>query len=221
VLRPSALSAIGRGELERLARVRRDAARAEKSLPAYLQQELPKIRKERARLMAVPETGKSPITDKEVGKGRAYHGPRLVLVNLAAMKGAKKSDVLTVVRHELGHVSPQAFGKIARVLGFNPEKEVARLVKRMHATYDNPPADQVLAVAKQRVGTYVEELRAWRNAVRDSGGRIKWETAKAALASYQMHDLEKTSRYAWRDANLHVYGLKRYARMLRRRKRAA
>lgn len=221
--RVSTEAVLGDGELSRIARIRRDARRAEKSLPGYLQQELPKFRKERATLVQTPEDGMSPLSPRIIRNATSFAPFRLAIMNLHALKGnTSKTDILTIARHELGHVSPQAFGKIARIVGFNPKAEAEALAKRLQKNYDGDlDYATAHAQASRAVDTYIEELRAWRNAVRDSGGRVKWSTAQRALSSYLQVDLEKSEHHAARDAFHHIRGLKRYANALRRRKKAA
>lgn len=209
-------------ELFRVARIRRDARRAEKGLPGYLQKELPKFRKERATLVQTPEDGMSPLSPRRIHSGTSVAPLRMAIMNLHALKDTRKADVLTIARHELGHISPQDFGRVARIVGFSPAKETEALAKRIQKNYDGDLSDvEAYEQAKRATDTYVEELRAWRNAVRDSGGRVSWTAARRALGSYLQVDLQKSEHHAARDAFHHVRGLKRYARMLRRRKKAA
>jgi hypothetical protein len=97
-----------------------------------------------------------------------------------------KTERLSALRHELGHLDKTLLGRGGqRVLG--------------RTFSDN----------------YVEEIRAWKNAIRNSGGKVDFKTVGFALRSY-LQEEPGTIIGKGTILNRHVNLLKRYAKKIRR-----
>lgn len=124
------------------------------------------------------------------------------IINLEA--GLKPKAALTTLRHELGHLDQTPLKNDTYVAGLRRSD----LVKRL-----GPTGAKIM----------VEEIRAWRNTVRD--GRVSWPVLMDYLGSHFARKYtiasptakaERADRAAAkRDLNIVVNHLKRYARFVR------
>lgn len=131
-----------------------------------------------------------------------------------------KSGRISVLRHEIGHIMPDDFARKARIVGLNPsmlEKHayVHRVQQVEGMDRDKPMLlSEAPDVAAARVATFIEEARAWRNAVKFGGGRIDWKAARYALGSYGLLAFGETN------GNLHtdraIAHLKRYGQRVQK-----
>lgn len=165
--------------------------------------------------------------------------------SLAGVAG--KRALLTILRHEVGHVMPDDFARTAKVVGLSPKdlildattwhlegQDFSRIVDRVKkpkefydAQVQSQAANQVQGLLDKAFGTgtyfandFLEETRAWRNAIKFGRGRIDFNVAQRALGSYGKHAFgPKVGPLHTERALAH---LRRYARIVRRaRKRAA
>ncbi len=103
--------------------------------------------------MAVGDSGYDRLGGVEIGLSKSKDAP-------FSTPPPDRADILTVARHELGHVTDSDYG------------------------YHGPKAQRV--IDGQKYGpTYANEFGAWRAAIRDSPhGRVRWSTVRRSLLSY-------------------------------------
>lgn len=119
-----------------------------------------------------------------------------------------RPETLTVLRHELGHVNPRKINS-AMVAGLQPStlRDFALM---------NGASDMDAQKASRKM---VEEVRAWRNAIRDSDGRISTRVLRAGLTS---HATSKFGPIFGPDiADAAITTLERYRRRVKRAGRRA
>jgi hypothetical protein len=116
----------------------------------------------------------------------------------------KRGVEVSVLRHEIGHVTDRAYGSKDEKKGWLQDRSAALLGGHRFSP------------------RYVSEIGAWKAAIRDSPhNRVDWRDMQAALASYLRDEAPRlitSSRKAWvaRHARAHTALLKRYAQRLRK-----
>lgn len=107
---------------------------------------------------------------------RIQHRMVRVPPNAKTGRAFSRTEALSVLRHELGHVSPRKINA-TRVVGLQQDTlESFAGIADVSKAHDLTP--------KQRAVRYVEEVRAWRNAIHDSGGKVSRRVMRAGLRSY-------------------------------------
>jgi hypothetical protein len=125
------------------------------------------------------------------GEGEGLHYPRTRIVKVSptanpSLPYGTKPEQLSVLRHELGHADKTELGRGGRIIG-----------------------------GEKFRGQYVEEWRAWKNAIRNSGGKVDFKTVRSSLRSYLDDQPVSPAAYDY-VVNRHVAILKRYAKRVRR-----
>lgn len=156
-------------------------------------------------------------------------------------EGSRRVAALTTLRHELGHIAPDSLKRTGRLVGTTVEDLTATAQKWTRRQFHRGLIPQwsllgglqvdlkVFKESEARVRLYLEEVRAWRNAIKHSNGRVSMRVMRKALSSYagfalgaeggQGHE-GGTSRGDLIHRGV-VEHLRRYARAVRRRARSA
>ncbi len=137
------------GNIKSLARYRKGVRKLAQKIPNYLKKD---VQDAAYADSAVTSFERREGFDKGESSGYAFLGKRHAEVT--QNKGTK-TEVLSALRHELGHIDRTPLGKGGLSLG------KLRL---------NP--------------TIAEEVRAWKNAIRNSGGKVDFKFIKYALGTY-------------------------------------
>ncbi len=176
--------------VEEIATLRKEALAAAKKhpVPAFMQQDVQRARRtDRAILLYQ----KDPA-DKIASPASANTIHRTVYLQPTGADDPRpfrtKTEQLTVLRHELGHIDRTPLGRGGQ---------------RFHGLKVSP--------------LHMEEMRAWKNAVRNSRGRLDWKVVQSALLSYNGKtfggmNTPKAVAATHKDVTL----LKRYAKRVRR-----
>lgn len=149
----------------------------------------------------------------EISTGSAQPASRTVrLRDDTQTKRRTRAEVLSALRHEVGHIDPVRLGRTATVAGMRPEF-LHDLAVRFGRRVDGvPPA----MAADRYVRSYLEEVRAWRNAIRASG-RVSGKMMRDGLGSYARGYFGNFMGEEVLDNTM--AHLQRYGRMVRRARR--
>jgi len=143
-----------------------------------------------------------------------------------AARAWKTDRTVTIYdKTEIQHGSPGTSYGDNRTVAISPSgkdrayhSKVAQLSVFRHELghQDQTPLGRTRILGRQHSETYTEEVRAWKNAIRNSGGKVDFKTLRAGLASYLSTEYPHAPKQAARVADQHVALLQRYARKIRR-----
>ena len=178
-----------RQEVRQLAADRRGARRYERENPppSYMRPDIARAWKTDRVTVAYSPKRSGP--DESPGTANLPNRTVLLQPSDPSRRFHTKSEQLSALRHELGHIDRTPLGRGAdRVAG-------TRFSDR-----------------------YTEEIRAWKNAIRNSKGRVDWNTVRDGLESYLLGEymVQGYPPKASAIADRHVGLLKRYAKRIRR-----
>lgn len=133
-----------------------------------------------------PDARKAFKTDRiitTVDSKQDYARPSYRMVGIS--KNPRRSETLSFYRHEAGHINPRKLNT-ARVVGFSRDE-----LSQIAALRADDVGREMAALrgGAQNVGAtladvFVEEVRAWRNAIASNKGRVSMPLVRSALGSY-------------------------------------
>ncbi len=103
----------------------------------------------------------------------AYARPSARMVGITVHQ--PRVDTLSFYRHEVGHISPRKINA-AMVAG------LGRDTLMQLAPFGNPAYKDL--TPEYKADSFIEEVRAWRNAIADNGGRVSTRAIRRGLGSY-------------------------------------
>ncbi len=142
-----------------------------------------------------------------------------------------KPEVLSALRHEIGHVMPDPL-HTARTVGLDPAQMVDSITNHAMARMEKDnvtlssgntmfSAEQIdearlekRDVAYTKVARILEEVRAWRNGIKSGHGKVSWPAVRWSLGSYINNFLGPEEGPKALDTA--ITHLQRYARVVKR-----
>jgi hypothetical protein len=202
------------------AKGRRELRKSTAHLPAFMWSDAKRASKS-------DRVGVADYSDSTPTSGAEQATKLVKLGKDAFLSGLGKSGRLSTLRHEIGHIMPDNFARQARVLGLDPHRLLAaakdarykELVGsaldygRRNTHIPESAFDEMEKSGRENAHRFVEELRAWRNAVKFGGGRIDMKAASLSLGTYGEVAFGSKGRAFVDRAVAH---LKRYARRVRK-----